>query len=295
MQRARSRARRAGRTELVGPSVPPPRDLLRPVSPPLRPQPPLRMLVLPAPAPGPRRFPSAEAMQAPSPRTGGSPEPRVLHITPGTSRASPSSSDNHTCMPLRTPGASRTPCWWTRSRRGESGPDGGVGPEKMLQLPRVLPGLRVHVLPAATQHHPLRKWKAAESTLRGKAFKRASHLAAPPLHSPGRRRAAPRLPLCPCADSERRAGFSPTQQVPPGRRPYQCPHCPRRFMEQNTLRSMRWKHPEPGCEAPPGTAGFWGGVHRTPRPQTAGEHQGALDTNRPIAAGRPTAALRVLQ
>ena len=46
---------------------------------------------------------------------------------------------------------------------------------------------------------------------------------------------------------------------------------------------------------PPGTAGFSGRgcVHMdTCCPQTAGEHQGALDTNRPTAAGRPTPALR---
>lgn len=62
----------------------------------------------------------------------------------------------------------------------------------------------------------------------GKTFKRASHLAR---HRSIHRAGGP-------------GGPGQHNRVHSGERQCQCPHCPRRFVEQNTLQEhTRWKHP----------------------------------------------------
>lgn len=145
-------AEREGR-RLVGPSVPPPGTLpvLSPT--PLRPQPPLRMLVLPAPGPGPRRF--SEAMQAPPPSDRWVPRARtfLLHrMSPDLAlffQAQPLPAHRHPGRPVHRAGG--------RGVAEESGPGRGVGPEKMLQLPRVLPGSSSTC--PALQRHSITHWR----------------------------------------------------------------------------------------------------------------------------------------
>ncbi|XP_060996222.1 zinc finger protein 581 isoform X2 [Dama dama] len=99
----------------------------------LRPQPPIRMLVLPAPGPRPLAFPSAEAMQAPPPRTGGSPEPGPSCST-GCPQTSPSPSRPNHYLLIDTQGVPYTVLVDEESQR-ETGPDGASAQKKCYSCP----------------------------------------------------------------------------------------------------------------------------------------------------------------
>ncbi|XP_055266689.1 zinc finger protein 581 isoform X1 [Moschus berezovskii] len=208
--------------------------------PPPRPQPPFRMLVLPAPGPRPPAFPSAEAMQAPPPRTGGSPEPGPSCST-GCPQTSPSSSRPNHYLLIDTQGVPYTVLVDEESQR-EAGPDGASAQKKCYSCPVCS---RVFEYMSYLQRHSIThsEVKPFECDTCGKAFKRASHLAR---HHSIHRAGGGRPHGCPlCPRRFREAGeLAQHSRVHSGERPYQCPHCPRRFMEQNTLQKhTRWKHP----------------------------------------------------
>lgn len=226
-----------GRNRAVGPGFPPECNL--PLSPIHQASATLRMLLLPPPCPQPLVLPSAEAMEAPPPRTGRSPEPGPSSST-GSPQTSSPSRPNHYLL-IDTQGVPYTVLVDEETQR-QSGADGASPQKKCYSCPVCS---RVFEYMSYLQRHSIThsEVKPFECDTCGKAFKRASHLAR---HHSIHRAGGGRPHGCPlCPRRFREAGeLAQHSRVHSGERPFQCPHCPRRFMEQNTLQKhTRWKHP----------------------------------------------------
>lgn len=205
--------------------------------PPSRPQPPLRMLVLLSPCPQPLIFPSVEAMEAPLPRTGRSPEPGPSSYTGSTQTSSPPRPNHYLLIDIE--GVPYTVLVDEESQR-EARSDGTLSQKKCYSCPVCS---RVFEYMSYLQRHIIThsEVKPFECNTCGKAFKRASHLTRH--HSTHRDGGRP-YSCSQCPRHFRDAGeLVQHNRVHSGERPFQCPHCPRRFMVQNTLQKhTRWKH-----------------------------------------------------
>uniref|UniRef100_A0A8C0WHZ0 C2H2-type domain-containing protein n=1 Tax=Castor canadensis TaxID=51338 RepID=A0A8C0WHZ0_CASCN len=195
-------------------------------------------LVLPSGLLNPLAPPPIEAMEAPLPQTGGSPEPGPSST--GSPQTSSLPRPNHYLL-IDTQGVPYTVLVDEESQR-EPG-DGGVSAQKKCYSCPVCS--RVFEYMSYLQRHSIThsEVKPFECDTCGKAFKRASHLAR---HHSIHRAGGGRPHGCPlCPRRFRDAGeLAQHSRVHSGERPFQCPHCPRRFMDQSTLQKhTRWKHP----------------------------------------------------
>nr|XP_008525409.1 PREDICTED: zinc finger protein 581 [Equus przewalskii] len=132
------------------------------------------MLVLPSPCPHPLALLSAEAMEAPPPRTGRSPEPG-----PSSSTGSPQTSSpprpNHYLL-IDTQGVPYTVLVDEDEAHREPGANGASAQKKCYSCPVCS---RVFEYMSYLQRHSIThsEVKPFECDTCGKAFKRASHLA----------------------------------------------------------------------------------------------------------------------
>ncbi|KAK2504891.1 hypothetical protein MC885_010149 [Smutsia gigantea] len=126
--------------------------------------------------------------------------------------------------------------------QGESGANGASAQKKSYSCPVCS---RVFEYMSLLQRHSVThsEVKPFECNTCGKAFKLASHLARHlTIHQAGDRRPH----VCSlCLRRFREAGeLAQHSRRHLGERPFQCPHCPSRYMEESVLQKhIRWKHP----------------------------------------------------